>query len=519
MKNDFIKKQIQQKQTQKKQGVPKWQVWLLLAFMLLWTIGSVLGGVAFVKADVPQSYSVITDKPFDVIPDTNDLYGIDNFSMPNNSNFDKFSDKVILIDKSFFDNNTTFNFHCKYSTNSFGTGSLAGLGFRNYITGSNYTNTFHIYIDILYENEHYIFRIYDYIMNKTTNVGTFIYIPSGIITCSVGDYSVDIFLGTSNPISSISDRFIPYMKTFFYDLSYSNAYKTGFELGYNQGFNDGKIDTINGLTGGIFGTNDITNCIGYVYSSYEEQMTGNGSLEFEFTTFTKDLGKNAEFYIGFEGSLYEASEYYDFDKNRVDYGYMIIPLDYPIPYGATQLFYYFDNNNISFTLFGTIDNNEIEVPLTRYETTGELQTSIDLSYFMATSLKISFIGNWNVFLFGGENAQFITSMPDNAYSNAYNKGYTDGLASSNKIDYNKGYEQGLKDGEAYAKDYWYNQGAISTNENSFFSLITAVVDAPIQVLRKTLEFEILGVDMSKFFFSLMTLSIVLVVVRLVLLKM
>lgn len=514
MKNDFIKKQTQQKQTQKKKGVPKWQVWLLLAFMVLWTIGSVLGGVAFVKADVPTSYAVTTDKPFDTIPNTTDLYGYDSFTMPNNSNFDKFSDKVILIDNSYFENNTTMQLFCKYSSSTSGTGNLSGLSFRNYLTGSNYTNTFHVYVDILYQGEHYIFRIYDYIMNKTSDVGTFIYIPSGIITCSVGDYTIDISLGTANPISSLADKYIPYMKTFDYDLSYSNAYKYGYDLGYEQGYKNGSEFVYNSLLDGLF-TNASTQYGLSCYSSYYESMTGVGSWNIPFTLDISPKGDIIDF-----STLYSAivqnNNTSNYKSYNVDFGSLEIDLSYPLYFGGITLKSTIYNTSSVFRLYSSITDTYYNCTFSIED--GSIIPLDNLSNIIIDKIIIDYTGNPMSTFFDGSYLQ-VVGQNNTPFYEAFNSGYYKGLEEAKKLDYTKAYNNGFTAGEQSAKDYWYNQGMNDANQYTFFNLIASVVDAPLSVISNFLNFDILGFNMASFFFSLMTLCIVLIVVRLVLMKM
>lgn len=68
--------------------------------------------------------------------------------------------------------------------------------------------------------------------------------------------------------------------------------------------------------------------------------------------------------------------------------------------------------------------------------------------------------------------------------------------------YNQGYSAG------------YNKGVESGHNYTFLSLIGAVVDAPLGAFRSMFDFEILGMNMSSFMLSLFSISIIIVVIKL-----
>lgn len=98
-----------------------------------------------------------------------------------------------------------------------------------------------------------------------------------------------------------------------------------------------------------------------------------------------------------------------------------------------------------------------------------------------------------------------------------------------QIGYDDGYGQGLLDGEegAYGLGYTngfnlgneqgYNQGLNDgRSENiTFLSLLTAVVDAPIQAIYKAFDFEVLGMNMRDFFLGLVSIAIIIFIIRFV----
>ena len=83
---------------------------------------------------------------------------------------------------------------------------------------------------------------------------------------------------------------------------------------------------------------------------------------------------------------------------------------------------------------------------------------------------------------------------DNSYMGGYNSGYDQGLS----VGYGQGYTAGL---------------SIAQN-GSFFSLISAVIDAPVHAFSSLLDFEILGFNMRSVVLSLLVTALIMGVIRL-----
>lgn len=93
--------------------------------------------------------------------------------------------------------------------------------------------------------------------------------------------------------------------------------------------------------------------------------------------------------------------------------------------------------------------------------------------------------------------------------NSFNQGYENGYRDGKKDGIDIGYKNGLDVGEKKG----YNAG-LNAN-NSFYSLISAVFDVPISYITSFLDIEILGVNLSQFFYSLLAICIVFAVIRFV----
>lgn len=80
--------------------------------------------------------------------------------------------------------------------------------------------------------------------------------------------------------------------------------------------------------------------------------------------------------------------------------------------------------------------------------------------------------------------------------------------------FRQGYEQGYTAGKADGFGAGYNEGAQDAGDYTFMSLISSVIDAPIQAFMGLFNFEMLGVNLSGFFLSLLTVCVIVAVVKL-----
>lgn len=83
--------------------------------------------------------------------------------------------------------------------------------------------------------------------------------------------------------------------------------------------------------------------------------------------------------------------------------------------------------------------------------------------------------------------------------------------SQEYIGYNDGYEKGHTDGY----NVGYNDGLNKGDRFNFFSLISAVVDAPIHAFYTLFNFDVLGVNLANFALGLFSLAVVLTILKIV----
>ncbi len=109
------------------------------------------------------------------------------------------------------------------------------------------------------------------------------------------------------------------------------------------------------------------------------------------------------------------------------------------------------------------------------------------------------------------------------YQDGYNAGYDEGFSYGKDIGRDEGREMGYDEGFSNGRTAGYNAGLAdgftagvnSANEYTFQGLIGAVFDAPIQAFQGLFSFEILGVDLSGFLLSLLTVMIALSIIKLI----
>lgn len=78
------------------------------------------------------------------------------------------------------------------------------------------------------------------------------------------------------------------------------------------------------------------------------------------------------------------------------------------------------------------------------------------------------------------------------YSNGYNQGYAEGESSSYGSGYATGYQKGIRE----------------ANQNSLYNMILAIVDTPIHIFKGIFDFNVLGINLTNFVLSLISILIV-----------
>lgn len=320
-----------------------------------------------------------------------------------------------------------------------------------------------------------------------------------------------------------------------YNEGYENGYEAGESAGYDAGYSDGLVNGDNyqagyqaGYNAGLSLSTDVNNTVSPYYNSYVVGAVWDNTyynsyhtddLNFtidNFTGYLSSVGRSAveTVFLDFESNTsldandYDFSMRYYFNKNIVGFNvgiYNELSLIRNVGTDSEPNLFYGSEYGISVRFnFVDINNNYV--------------ASYYLNSADGDNLAIINLDNYKNYF-----CNFVDIIPSRAdliacygfmfnssYSVGYSKGYTDGtidvtnsMSNQYNIGYTKGYEAGLNSGG-------------SVGEYSFFGLIGAIIDAPISYFGSLFDFNILGTNIRNFLLGLFTLSIVLVVVRLVL---
>lgn len=100
-------------------------------------------------------------------------------------------------------------------------------------------------------------------------------------------------------------------------------------------------------------------------------------------------------------------------------------------------------------------------------------------------------------------------MTDNQF---YIQGYRDGLASDQQSVYDEGYSAGRSAGRVEG----YYEGLAEDTNYTFYGLIGAVIDVPVQTFMGLLNYELFGVNIAGFLLGLLSLGLILLIIKLIL---
>lgn len=104
----------------------------------------------------------------------------------------------------------------------------------------------------------------------------------------------------------------------------------------------------------------------------------------------------------------------------------------------------------------------------------------------------------------------MTPLLEGRYNNGYNMGFSDGEDSGYDIGYSVGEEDGIKKGKTIGyKEYEDEKGASFKLKDLLFGII----DAPFNIIKSALNFEIFGINLSSVILFLISTSLVFFVIR------
>lgn len=135
----------------------------------------------------------------------------------------------------------------------------------------------------------------------------------------------------------------------------------------------------------------------------------------------------------------------------------------------------------------------------------------DVSVQQMSSYAIGLIMDYNSYLNDDYNAGL-----QNGYNAGHYDGYNSGYSAGNADGYDSGYDVGFTSGKTQGYTEGYNKGTESASSYSFFSLISAVVDVPINAILSLFNFELFGFNLQPLLTTILTLCVALAIIRLIL---
>lgn len=167
----------------------------------------------------------------------------------------------------------------------------------------------------------------------------------------------------------------------------------------------------------------------------------------------------------------------DDDTTTYDFGLLYGAIDKPVKILSTDVNYYVDKNTLQFIATDGVTNT-LE--------------------FYCPSVK----GSYKMFV-SGLTISYSNSSIDALLQSKFEEG--------KEVGKHQGYDEGYRVGQ----EKGYAEGSKAQGDYTFLGLIGAVIDAPINSFRQMFDFEVLGVNLSSLVLSLFTISIILVIIKMV----
>lgn len=109
---------------------------------------------------------------------------------------------------------------------------------------------------------------------------------------------------------------------------------------------------------------------------------------------------------------------------------------------------------------------------------------------------------------------YLNDFNDNdLFNQGYGQGYADGYDRGYDLGDNAGFNRGKSFGYDIGYNAGYNAGVESSNEYTFMSLFSALIDAPVKVFLGLTDFEVFGIKVSSFVLALLTIGLAIAIVR------
>ncbi len=289
----------------------------------------------------------------------------------------------------------------------------------------------------------------------------------------------------------------------YIDIYYKQPYNLGYQAGYNAGYEQGKKDVIEDFNPFKYSTINIFNNLPDTGVFYEGKAldttlsTSQINIKNYFMSSSVVSGiAQTRFYLQFSRDYYVTSNDLRFTFSK--------PVDINISIG------FLDGTTFDLTLLGdyvfyNVNNGYY------YFYLGDTYRSKVIDYIVFPQLY------WQ-----GENdsRNVIPLIIDNMTSPfqiGYNTGYDKGNSNGYNTGYQSGYDKGYNEGKAYGYNEGFNKGYEqgAGGNNTLVGMIYAIVDAPFKVLKDSMNFNFLGINVADFIFSALTMIIVIKIFKFV----
>lgn len=289
----------------------------------------------------------------------------------------------------------------------------------------------------------------------------------------------------------------------YIDIYYKQPYNLGYQAGYNAGYEKGKNDVFKDFNPFKNSTVNIFNNppdTGVFYEGKALDTTLSASqinIKKYFMSSSVVSGSiQTRLFLQFSRDYYVTSNDLRFTFSK--------PIDANISIG------FLDGTTFDFTLLGNYVSYNVDDGY-YYFRLGDTYRSKVIDCIVFPNLY------WQ-----GENdpRNVIPLIIDNITSPfqiGYNTGYDKGNSSGYNTGYQSGYDKGYNDGKAYGYNDGFNEGYEqgASGNNTLVGMIYAIVDAPFKVLKDSMNFNFLGINVADFIFSALTMIIVIKIFKFV----
>lgn len=417
----------------------------------------------------------------------------------------KYNSDVDLVETGF--NNYVGSYDVQYIQPILRSYSFVVFDISAYVSNLNVINgnagylSFYSRYRMIYDKEN---DFNDY-MALSFNYVVFSSLVEPVVNAPIVTHSVD-YIERKYPEDSFSYIDLTYnaQPKDYMDIYYKQPYNLGYQTGYNAGYEQGKNDVTMGFNPFKNSTVNIFNNppdTGVFYEGKALDTTLSASqinIKYYFmSSFVVSGLAQTRLFLQFSRDYYVTSNDLRFTFSK--------PIDINISIG------FLDGTTFDLTLLGDYvfynANNGYY-----YFHLGDTYRSKVIDYIVFPELY------WQ-----GENdsRNVIPLIIDNMTSSfqiGYNTGYDKGNSNGYNTGYQSGYDKGYNDGKAYGHNEGFNEGYEqgAGGNNTLVGMIYAIVDVPFKVLKDSMNFNFLGINVSDFIFSALTMIIVIKIFKFVL---